>query len=59
MGVGSKTGSGCLRIPGNHRSLFEARNIFLFTISFADLGYLGTPPIEINSNVLISLIEMY
>lgn len=57
--VGSKTGSGCLHIPGNHRSaLFEAWNIFLFTISLADLGYLGAPPIKVNSNVLISWIEM-
>lgn len=55
VGVGSKAGSGCLHIPGNHRSaLFEARNIFLFTISLADLGCLGTLPIKINSNVLIS-----
>lgn len=55
MGVGSRTGSGCLHIPGTHRSpLFEALNIFLFAISLADLGYLGTLPIKINSNVLIS-----
>ena len=55
VGVGSKTGSGCLHIPVNHRSvLFEAWNIFLFTISLADLGYLGALPIKINSNVLIS-----